>query len=186
MLGEVGTVKLRWSLPGCFSDEKANWFSLDPASREPFILAWVNLSLARHCHALGLLERARPLASRSVGLFNRYSPGAALADAYHVLGQIEHQTGSDDAAQTAYLHSLEIYRQLKIDTGVASNLVSLGVIAKNKGDTAAAQAIYHESLDIFQHRGDQRGIWTCLINLGNLANVEKDFITAASLSIKKL
>ena len=124
--------------------EQANWSGQDFANREPFILAWVCLSLARHCHALGLLERARPLASQSVGLFNRYPPGAALADAYHVLGQIEHQTGSDDTAQTAYLHSLDIYRQLKIDTGVASNLVSLGVIAKNKGDTTAAQAIYHE------------------------------------------
>jgi DNA-binding SARP family transcriptional activator/predicted ATPase len=161
--------------------EQAGWSGLDPASRAPFILAQVSLALARHCQALGSLERARPLSNQSVGLFHRYPPGAELADAYHVLGQIEHQTGSVDAAQQAYLLSLEIYRRLEIDTGVASNLISLGVIAKNKGDSAVAQAMYHESQDIFRQRGDQRGIWTCLINLGNIANVEKDFKHAACL-----
>jgi tetratricopeptide (TPR) repeat protein len=161
--------------------EQSGWSGLDPASRAPFILARVSLALARHCQALGLLERARLLSSQSVDLFSCYPPGAELADAYHVLGQIEHQTGAVDAAQLAYLHSLEIYRRLEIDTGVASNLISLGVIAKNKGDTAGAQGMYHECLDIFRQRGDQRGIWTCLINLGNIANVEKDFKQAACL-----
>lgn len=161
--------------------EQAGWSGLEPASRAPFIMARVILALARHCQALGLSERARPLASQSVDIFNCYPPGAELADAYHVLGQIEHQSGTVETAWLAYQRSLEIYRRLEIDTGIASNLVSLGVIAKNQGDTAAAQAMYHECLDIFRQHSDQRGIWTCLINLGNIANVEKNFKQAASL-----
>lgn len=161
--------------------EQAGWAAIDPGSRAPFVLAQVRLALARHCQALGLLERARSLACQSIGLFSSYSPGAELADAYHVAGQIEHQSGATASAQSAYQHSLEIYRRLEIDTGVASNQISLGVIAKNKGDTASAQVMFHECLDIFRWRGDQRGIWTCLINLGNIANVEKDYKQAAIL-----
>lgn len=161
--------------------ERAGWSGLDPDSRAPFVMARVHLALARHCQALGQLERARSLAGQCVDFFSRYPPGTELADAFHTLGQIEHQSGAVDAAQQAYQHSLDIYRRLEVDTGIASNLVSLGVIAKNKGDIATSQALYDECLDIFRRRGDQRGIWTCLINLGNLANIQKDFKQANNL-----
>lgn len=161
--------------------ELAGWAEIEPISRAPFVLAQVSLALGRHCQALGLLERARALVGESIQLFNHYPPGTGLAEAYHILGQIEYQTGATEAAQTAYQNSLEIYRHAEIETGIASNLISLGVIAKNRGEFSRATQLYSECMQIFEQRNDQRGIWTCLINLGNIANVQENYQEALRL-----
>jgi predicted ATPase/DNA-binding SARP family transcriptional activator len=158
--------------------EAAGFASLPPASRAPFVLGMLYLARARHCRALGQNQTARTMVLSALRLLAQYDDSAEISDAWHILGQIEQQTGDLVAADEAYQHSLRIYRSLEQPTGIASNLISLGVLAKNRGDLIQATVLYTECLEIFQQRGDQRGIWTCLINLGNIANVRQDYEAA--------
>jgi predicted ATPase len=149
--------------------------------KAPLALGLVSLAQARHCRALGKNTLAQERITKAIQLLAQYGEGAELADAWHIHGQIEQQTGALANAEQAYQNSLRIYRALEQPTGVASNLISLGVLAKNRGDLNGASMLYQECLGIFEQRGDPRGVWTCLINLGNIANVKQDFQEAKRL-----
>jgi predicted ATPase/DNA-binding SARP family transcriptional activator len=161
--------------------ENAGFDQMEPTSRAPFLLGSVCLARARFCRVLGQNKTAHSLVLKGLSLLGQASDSLQIADAWHLLGQIEHQMGAGEAADQAYHQSLDIYRCLNNPTGIASNLISLGVLAKNRGDLSQASDLYMECLEIFRQRDDPRGIWVCLINLGNIANVQQDYQQAKRL-----
>lgn len=161
--------------------EAAGFEDMAPATRAPFLLGSVYLAQARFCRALGKNNIALTLVHRGLSLVAQTAASAQTADGWHLLGQIEHQTGSAAVAYQAYQKSLVMFRELDHPTGIASNLISMGVLAKNRGDLTQATDLYLECLDIFRQRNDARGVWTCLINLGNIANVQQDYQRARQL-----
>lgn len=161
--------------------EAAGFDQPDSASDAQSLLGSVYLSQARFCLALGRNDRALALVHKGLALFSHAPAVEQAAEGWHLLGQIEHQTGSAETADRAYQKSLEIYRGLNQPTGIASNLISMGVLAKNRGDLNQAIDLYQECLNIFRQRDDPRGVWVCLINLGNIANVQQDYHRAKQM-----
>lgn len=159
----------------------AGFGDLPPDSRAPLALGAAQVAHSRYCRALGEHAQARQLLQAALSHLAPYPPNPTATDAWHILAQVEQQTGDLAAAEYAYQTSLELARSLGNQSAVASALIGLGVLAKNRSDFDLAASLYHECLDIFTRRGDERGVWTCLINLGNIANVRGDYPQALRL-----
>ena len=89
---------------------------------------------------------------------------------------------SDYAAAAPLLdESLQIYRELDSQSGVADALNGLGIMAYYQGDYDTARARYDEALVLKRSLGDLTGASSILNNLGILADGRGDFAAARAL-----
>jgi DNA-binding CsgD family transcriptional regulator/Tfp pilus assembly protein PilF len=95
-----------------------------------------------------------------------------------VLGWVAANRGDYATARPLYEESLETYRALGDELGIASLLDSLGVIARLERRYTEARALFGESLAVCGRAGDQRDRAQTLYNLGLTEILTGDLETA--------
>ncbi len=92
----------------------------------------------------------------------------ARAHALHALGVLEQQQGGNEEAIAAFKASLEVWRSLSDDTGIARELNSLGVTRWAQGDCDRARVLLHESVAVARAAQNEQRVAAALSNLGIL------------------
>jgi predicted ATPase/DNA-binding SARP family transcriptional activator len=105
----------------------------------------------------------------------------ARAKALQGAGVLTYRVGDYAAAQTFYVGSLEIFREVGHRRGAAQALGNLGNIALDQGDYETARALFEESLEICREINDRRNIARSLSNLGRIITNQSDYETARTL-----
>ena len=80
--------------------------------------------------------------------------------------------GRLDDAKQAYAESLELWRSVGRDWGIAEVLTGLGDLAQAQGDADHALAYYRESLTLHVKLGNKLGIATCFAGLAQGASTK--------------
>jgi len=88
---------------------------------------------------------------------------ASLGNALRAHGQL-------DEAKQAYVESLELWRSVGRDWGIAEVLAGLGDLAQAQGDADQALAYYRESLTLHAKLGNKLGLATCFAGLAQGAS----------------
>jgi predicted ATPase len=94
---------------------------------------------------------------------------ATRAKTSHALGVLQQQQGDNDAASTSFERSLELWRELHDETGIAQELNSLGVTRLAQGRPHEARALLEESTTIARRAGRSERVASALSNLGMVA-----------------
>ena len=74
--------------------------------------------------------------------------------------------------------SLELYRELGDEEGIARAIAELGGIAIHEGDLDRARERYEEAVPLFRQQGRQSRVAAALGNLGTIAHMQHDYATA--------
>jgi len=110
----------------------------------------------------------------------RCSP-AVRATALHGASALVNRQGEYERAMALCTASLDLWRRLGDNEGIATALNTRGVIAHHQGDCARAIALYEESLALRRDRGDTWGISATLLNLGLIMQDRGDYGRATDL-----
>jgi predicted ATPase len=74
--------------------------------------------------------------------------------------------------------SLDLYRELGDEEGIARAIAELGGIAIHEGDLDLARERYEEAVPLFRRQGRQSRVAAALGNLGTIAHMQRDYATA--------
>jgi non-specific serine/threonine protein kinase len=102
-------------------------------------------------------------------------PALLEAEAVNNLGNLWLELGDHRAAIASYEESLEIYRSIGFEDGIATELNNLGLVYMFQGDVEHSRASLSESLALRRDGGDRRALPNTLSNLGDLAVEEEQY-----------
>jgi predicted ATPase len=122
---------------------------------------------------LALMEEGLDLA-RTLG--DREQEAASLG----LIGTFHFEIGDIDGAETHFLQSLDLYRQLGFQTGVALRWWGLSSVAEARGDLPQVESLATEALRIFRELEDATGAALCLHQLGKVAKLRGDLDRATA------
>ncbi len=105
-------------------------------------------------------------------------PNLLIARLLRLQASLHHDLGDLPAARQRAEESLEAFRQLHDDAGVAASLNLLGLIARREGKLDEAASHFEESLRLYRALGDSARAAGCLSNLGLLAERRSEPDTA--------
>ncbi|HEY1563151.1 MAG TPA: BTAD domain-containing putative transcriptional regulator [Gaiellaceae bacterium] len=106
------------------------------------------------------------------------TPGELRARAL-VQGAIFPFRQGDRRLASAWLEeSLELYRELGDEEGVARSIAELGAIAIAEGDLERAASLYEQAVPLFRSQGHPSRVAASLGNLGTIAHMQRDYATA--------
>ncbi len=128
----------------------------------------------RGAYALGLAELEKTLRAEAAADDASPERAKALVRA----GGMALYLGDYAAAREPIEESLEIYRRLGDEKGIARSLSGLATVATYQEDYAAARRYGEEVLGTYEKRGDKRGAAVTLHNLGFIALCEGDAAAA--------
>jgi predicted ATPase/class 3 adenylate cyclase len=111
---------------------------------------------------------------------------AVRAKALNAAGVLAESQGDWDTATCLHQESLELFRQIGDQHGVAWSLNNLGVVAVSQGDYARAQALLEENLAVAEEADDTASIATALNDLGLIAHSRHDYNQATELRTRSL
>jgi predicted ATPase len=94
------------------------------------------------------------------------------AHAYRVLGSAGNPAGEDALAEDAYATSLELFRQLNDQRGIATLLLRLGYSAIYRADLATGRELVAKSLELHRLNGNRRGESQALTLTGEILFAE--------------
>jgi tetratricopeptide (TPR) repeat protein len=123
------------------------------------------------------LARATEMLAREGASARTAARAQALLTAAHLADELLDQAG----ARRMWQESLDIFRELGHQRGIAVALTCLGRIVNREGDYTAARALAEEGLAIAREIGDEDRIASLLLVLGNVARNEGDHAVALSL-----
>jgi predicted ATPase/DNA-binding SARP family transcriptional activator len=86
--------------------------------------------------------------------------------------------GDNSLAADLLQESLDLYRELGDEEGIARSTAELGGIAIAEGDLDRATALYEESLPLLRKLGNLARVAVALGNLGTIAHMRGDYTTA--------
>src|SRR5690242_19425093 len=89
--------------------------------------------------------------------------------ALEIVGEYCMFQGDLDAAQPSLEESLELFRKIEDDAGIAEVLSDHGLLFERRGDYERATAFFQESLRLFRELGKQDSIMLILFFLGAIA-----------------
>ncbi len=117
-------------------------------------------------------------------------PSRARAQALNEVGALAQIQGEYAQSRAAYAESLEIWRRLEHEQGIANALNNLGLIAELEGDLDLAEDLYAQGMDIRAKINDRPGLAASYNNLGILKQIRRDYAEAGawyarSLAIKR-
>ena len=96
-----------------------------------------------------------------------------------VLGAIfPFRQGETRLAADLLQESLELYRELGDEEGIARSIAELGGVAIANGDLDNAVALYEEAVPLFRRQGHSSRVAASLGNLGTIAHMREDYETA--------
>lgn len=99
---------------------------------------------------LGLMERAREELRAAVVLCRDGGPPVELAQALHLLANVEHDMHEDDQARSLWEESVTILRRTGDALQLAHKIRHLGDLHRHGGRLADAEACYDEALSLYR------------------------------------
>jgi predicted ATPase len=87
--------------------------------------------------------------------------------------------GDNALAASLLQESLDLYRELGDEDGIARAIAELGGVAIAQQDLERAAALYDEAIPLFRRQGQQARLAASLGNLGTIAQMRGDLETAA-------
>ncbi|MBW3632899.1 MAG: tetratricopeptide repeat protein [Chloroflexi bacterium] len=111
---------------------------------------------------------------------------AVRAKALNGAGVLAESQGDWESATHLHQESLEIFRRIDDQRGVAWSLNNLGVVAIDQGDYRRAQSLLEENLAVAERANDNAGIATALTDLGLIAHHQEDYERATALWTRSL
>jgi predicted ATPase/class 3 adenylate cyclase len=106
---------------------------------------------------------------------------ATRARALAAAGDLATEESDLEAADAFLAESLELWRELGDDEGIAKTLSHQGNVARARFEYDTARALLTQALEIREAAGSERGVAVSLRNLGLLAALQRDYVTAADL-----
>ncbi len=94
------------------------------------------------------------------------------ANALHAAAQLAENRGHPDVTRALYEESLQLWRALNDQNGIAESLNGLGRVASNQGDYAQARAHFEASIDLFRTIDNRAGLAAALNGLGYVAYIQ--------------
>ena len=91
------------------------------------------------------------------------------------------EQGAYSSAQKMFEDSLETYRELNDNRGVAVALNALAVITRDRGEIAAASSLFERCVAIWKDLGDSADIARALSNLASMMKLQGEYERASSL-----
>lgn len=86
--------------------------------------------------------------------------------------------GDSRVAAQLVEESLDLYRELGDEEGIARAIAELGGIAIHEGDLDRARERYEEAVPLFREQGRGSRVAAALGNLGTIAHMQRDYATA--------
>jgi predicted ATPase/DNA-binding CsgD family transcriptional regulator len=125
----------------------------------------------------GLLSEGRIWLEQAVAIPGGSDP-KARGDAIHNLGNLAIDLSDLPTARRHYSESLEIWRELGDEDGVASAYTGLGLVARDLAQHALARQHFEEALRIWAALDDLSGVAIAHHNLGTTAASEGQYAEA--------
>jgi non-specific serine/threonine protein kinase len=138
------------------------------------------VALSRFWYTRGHLSEARRWLERGLTT-NGESPTLVRAKALGEAGWLAEEQVDYERARVAYEESLNIYRKLDDDKGVAETLGNLGLVTLFQGDHGRAARQLEEHLGMLRLSGNERDIALALVRLGLLAIHLEEYTRATTL-----
>jgi predicted ATPase/DNA-binding SARP family transcriptional activator len=88
--------------------------------------------------------------------------------------------GDNRLAAELLQKSLDLYRELDDEEGIARSTAELGGIAIAEGDLDRGAVLYEETLPLLRKQGNMSRVAVALGNLGTIAHMRGDYVTAVS------
>jgi eukaryotic-like serine/threonine-protein kinase len=127
---------------------------------------------------LGQLDKAMVALAEAREIAQRRNPNlAAWADLFS--GHVLYDKGDYEGARKSYELSLEGYKKLGDQNGVAHAVQALGNVLYEHGKLEEAEPLYREQLAIEREIDSKAGIAAALAGLGNLLEAKGDLAVAA-------
>jgi predicted ATPase/DNA-binding winged helix-turn-helix (wHTH) protein len=130
-------------------------------------------ALAISSHKAGLGDEARSYAEESLRIWKELGSGAFILG-LHNLANIATKQGDFKAARVTYEMTLDAFRSMGDQRGMAVALNGLGDVAVALGDNVGAREFYKQSLAGFRQIDDLWGVAAVLRDLGDLACRDRD------------
>ncbi|MCD0489736.1 tetratricopeptide repeat-containing sensor histidine kinase [Pedobacter sp. MC2016-14] len=93
----------------------------------------------------------------------------------HQMGMIDDNLGNFNDSRQKYLRALELYKELKIYSGVSKLNVRLGVVENRKGNYDKAIAYFFIALKLSEKTKNKAGIMEAYVTLGEVYAHQKNF-----------
>lgn len=139
---------------------------------------------AYYAAVAGEQNLARSVYNEAVSLFERalsYSgmlePAQEAALKWN-LGSAQWGIGRYDTAETLFRESLDLYRQVGDQRGIAEALMGLGDVTRRRGAFEEARTYFQETLALSREAGDQIGMGQAMGRLGVIARNLGDYAEA--------
>ncbi len=174
-----------WEDRGLAADGR-NWLekllALVADSGEPTIRARALTATGRAAYILGDFDQACSRFEQSLALANQANnPTAIMADNYLRLAVVVGSQEKFDVAKPMLEKSLELFRSINHQGGVADVLSIIGYLHFRLGDFISARSVLEECLAIYRTLNLEYPETRAKLYLGRLALVEKDYTRAHSL-----
>jgi predicted ATPase/DNA-binding winged helix-turn-helix (wHTH) protein len=91
------------------------------------------------------------------------------------LGALTASQGDYRMAERFLGWGLDLYQELKDESGIAASLNALAIVARDRGDYAAAHSYFERSLACWRMLSDPSAIARCLHNLANVVRVQGNY-----------
>jgi DNA-binding CsgD family transcriptional regulator/Tfp pilus assembly protein PilF len=124
---------------------------------------------SRYWYARGYLSEGRRWLEEGLSAVGGAASAPVRAKALGEAGRLAEAQGDYEQATVAHETSLDIYRRLGDERGIASSLRNLGSVASSQGDFGRATEMLEESLTLFRRSGTDTDVVRVLTALGILA-----------------
>ena len=111
----------------------------------------------------GGLEPARAALERALALAHSVGDVQTVAHVEHVFGHIEHALRNETAARERFVHSLELFRQLAMPSGIGIVLSGMAVLELATGNPDRAERLLDEATSVLQRAGPWFMTWSLYV-----------------------
>jgi non-specific serine/threonine protein kinase len=129
----------------------------------------LGVALSRFWYARGYLSEGRRWLEEGLGVVGGAASAPVRAKALGEAGALADYQGDFEQARVAHEASLDIYRRLGNERGIATSLRNLGSVAASQGHYGRATELLGESLTLLRRSGTDTDVVRVLIRLGTLA-----------------
>jgi predicted ATPase/DNA-binding SARP family transcriptional activator/DNA-binding CsgD family transcriptional regulator len=129
----------------------------------------LGVALSRFWYARGYLSEGRRWLEEGLSVVGDTASALVRAKALGEAGALADYQGDFEQARVAHEASLDIYRGLGNERGIATSLRNLGSVAASQGHYGRATELLGESLTLLRQSGTDTDVVRVLIRLGTLA-----------------
>lgn len=151
-----------WALRGRLEE---GWSAVSACERNGVLTTLSAQQRGRFAQAAGVIARemgernaAKAHLAEAFAFFTESGDTLRKAEIVWAQAKLEFNSGSPDKARELYRSSLEIYRALGDEHGVANAIANIGSVSHALGEIEVAHAMYREALTEYERLGYLRGL----------------------------